>query len=90
MVRLCRLCVKAVTDLDSVESTEITEWPGPNLQKMANNYDLPIPVSDRFSMLVFKYFTHYKQDRGNGSCWMTSGHLNPNISDKKNLLSLLT
>ena len=67
MVRLCRLCVKAVTEPDSVESTEITERPGPNLQKMVNNYDLPIPVSVRFSMLVFKYFTHYRQDRGN-SC----------------------
>ena len=39
-----RLCVKAVTEPDSAESTEITERPGPKLRKMANNYDLPIPV----------------------------------------------
>ena len=39
-----RLCVKAVTEPDSAESTEITEWSRPNLRKMANNYDLPIHV----------------------------------------------
>ena len=39
-----RVCVKAVTETDSAESTEITELPGPNLRKMANNYDFPIPV----------------------------------------------
>ena len=38
------LCVIAVTGPDSAESTEITELPGPNLRKMANNYDLPMPV----------------------------------------------
>ena len=40
-----RLCVKAVTEPDSVESTENTERPGPNLRKIANKYDLLLPVS---------------------------------------------
>ena len=66
--RLNWLCVKAVTEPDSAESTEITERPGPNLRKIANNYDLPIPVPVRFSVLLFKYFTHYRLDRGNGPC----------------------
>ena len=39
------LCVKAVTEPDSAESTENTEWPGPNLRKIANKYDLLLPVS---------------------------------------------
>ena len=39
-----RLCVKAVTEPDSAESTEITERSGPNLRKTADNYDIPIPV----------------------------------------------
>ena len=34
------LCVKAVTEPDSAESTEITER---DLRKMADNYDVPIP-----------------------------------------------
>ena len=47
MVRYCilRLCVKAVTEPDSAESTENTERPGPNLRKIANKYDLLLPVS---------------------------------------------
>ena len=40
-----RLCVKAVTEPDSAESTQITERPGPNLRKIANKYDLLLPVS---------------------------------------------
>ena len=40
-----RLCVKAVTEPDSAESTEITERPGPNLRKIANKYDILLPVS---------------------------------------------
>ena len=40
-----RLCVKAVTEPDSAESTENTERPGPNLRKIANKYVLLLPVS---------------------------------------------
>ena len=39
-----RLCVKAVTEPDSAESTEITERSEPKLRKTADNYDLPIPI----------------------------------------------
>ena len=38
------LCVKAVTEPDSAESTEITERSGPKLRKTADNYDHPIPI----------------------------------------------
>ena len=40
-----RLCVKAVTEPDSAESTENTGRPGPNLRKKAKKYDLLLPVS---------------------------------------------
>ena len=77
------LCVKAVTEPDSAESTEITERPGPNLRKIANKYDLLLPVSSGTgsilqSVFIFKYYTHntiyYRQDMGNGPCLRTSGH----------------
>ena len=38
------LCVKAVTEPDSAETTENTERSGPNLRKLANKYDLLLPV----------------------------------------------
>ena len=38
--RHVRLCVKAVTEPDSAESTEITERPGTSLRKIANKYVL--------------------------------------------------
>ena len=53
-----RLCVKAVTAPDSAESTEITERPGPNLRKIANNYDIPIPVPVRFSLCRYLNILH--------------------------------
>ena len=44
VMNLFGLCVKAVTEPDSAESTEITERSGPKLRKTADNYDLPIPI----------------------------------------------
>ena len=45
LIMSIRLCVKAVTEPDSAESTENTERPGLNLRKIANKYDLLLPVS---------------------------------------------
>ena len=52
----CGLCVKAVTEPDSAESTENTERPGPNLRKIANKCDLLLPVSSGTGSMISKCY----------------------------------